>query len=415
MAGSRTDVPNDPIKVMLGAIGNTGHISPVLALARELHARGHDVLVESAEGHRETVEGLGLQFAAAEKRIAFEGLRGLSLEANEGDGAPTLAEASESLLSRLREFGPDVVVSDLFTVAPALAAEVGGIRRATLIPHPYPVHEPGVPPFFLGMRPPRTPLGAIAWRAIGPLQPVLLPRIRLVRRELNRTRAELRLPPIDSLHGPISEGLTMVATFPQLEYPRRWPGHVHVTGPMLFDPPPPPEIELPEGDDPLVLVHSSTSMDPKLDLVRAALEALEGEPVRGVATMSRKGLGWVGPIPPNAVVRDWVPYEQVMPQASLVVCTGGHGTVARVLGHGVPVLVWAAGGDMAENGARVAWAGAGLMLPRPLLRPGPIRWAVRRVLADRRFTERARAIAAWSRENRGAARGAELVERLAHR
>jgi UDP:flavonoid glycosyltransferase YjiC (YdhE family) len=399
---------------MLGSIGNTGHAFPVIALARELHARGHDVLVESAEHHRETVEGLGLRFAAGEERIAFGGLPSSTAEVDGDEPRASLTQVSRSLLSRMREFDPDVVVSDLFTLAPALAADAGGIPRATLIHHPYPVHEPGLPPFLLGMRPPRTPLGTGAWRAIGPLQPLLLPRIRIVRQQLNRTRAELGLPPIDSLHGPISEGLTMVATFPQLEYPRRWPGHVHVTGPMLFEPPH-GEVSLPGGAEPLVLVAASTGQDPQLDLVGAALEALEGEPVRVIATISRKGRTWKGPTPANATVVEWLSYAQVMPRASLVVSNGGHGTVARALGDGAPLLICPAGGDQPENGARVAWAGAGLMVPRPLIGPRSARWAVRRLLADGRFAARAREIAGWGHQNSGPARGAELVERFALR
>ena len=63
------------------------------------------------------------------------------------------------------------------------------------------------------------------------------------------------------------------------------------------------------------------------------------------------------------------------------------------------------------NGARVTWTGAGLMLPRRLLGPSALRSAVRRVLTEQRFAASASAIAAWSRENDGAERGAELVER----
>ena len=70
-------------------------------------------------------------------------------------------------------------------------------------------------------------------------------------------------------------------------------------------------------------------------------------------------------------------------------------------------------GDMAENGARVAWAGAGLMLPWRLTGAAPLRWAVRRILGDRRFAERVSEIAAWARAHDGAERGAALVERLA--
>jgi len=65
---------------------------------------------------------------------------------------------------------------------------------------------------------------------------------------------------------------------------------------------------------------------------------------------------------------------------------------------------------MAENGARVAWAGAGLSLPRRLLSPRGIRLATKRILGEPRFGERAEEIARWSRANDGAERAAELVE-----
>jgi UDP:flavonoid glycosyltransferase YjiC (YdhE family) len=67
---------------------------------------------------------------------------------------------------------------------------------------------------------------------------------------------------------------------------------------------------------------------------------------------------------------------------------------------------------MAENSARVAWAGVGLMLPWRLLGSGPLRWATRRILGDPSFGERAAEIAAWAQENDGSERGAHLVEEL---
>ena len=39
------------------------------------------------------------------------------------------------------------------------------------------------------------------------------------------------------LHGGLSERLCLVGTFPQLEYPRRWPPGVHVVGPLMWEPP----------------------------------------------------------------------------------------------------------------------------------------------------------------------------------
>ena len=39
------------------------------------------------------------------------------------------------------------------------------------------------------------------------------------------------LPPLVHVHGGTSRELALVATFPQLEYPRSWPAHTHVVGP----------------------------------------------------------------------------------------------------------------------------------------------------------------------------------------
>jgi UDP:flavonoid glycosyltransferase YjiC (YdhE family) len=391
------------LKVLVSAFAATGHVFPALALSRRLRARGHEVWLETEERWREVVEEQGLRLIPAPEHIALPRPEpGMPTE-------PTLAEASMNLVPVLREIGPDVVVNDFFTQPATLAAEREGMRRATLIPHPYPVYEPGLPYTYVGLIAPRTRAGALAWRAA---RPWFARHARRERRELNEVRAELGLEPLRRDYGGISEQLAMVATFPKLEYPRRWPAHVHVTGPMLFELPH-REVELPDGNRPLVLVAGSTALDQELRLVHATLHALSEEPVRVLAVLNQRGREWQDPLPSNATVLDWASYSQVMPRASVVVCNGGHGTVVRSLAEGVPLVCRPAGGDQSENGARVAWAGAGLMVPRRLLGGRPLRWSVRRVLGDPRFAIRAAAFARCARHNDGAERGAELVERHA--
>jgi UDP:flavonoid glycosyltransferase YjiC (YdhE family) len=84
-----------------------------------------------------------------------------------------------------------------------------------------------------------------------------------------------------------------------------------------------------------------------------------------------------------------------------------------VLGAGVPLVCVPALGDMTETGARVAWAGAGVMLPWRLLGATSLRLAVRRALAEPSFAARAREIGEWAGTHDGAGRAAELVEQLA--
>ncbi len=391
------------MRFLVAAFGDPGHVFPAIALGRALRGRDHEVTIETWEERRTAVEGAGLGFAAAEEYRMFPPP---DPDSAEGEHA---AEAARALLPLLEEMRPNVVVSDILTLAPSLAAEKAGIPLATLIPHIYPVVEPGLPFFAIGLKPPRTPLGRAVWRTG---QRALNIGLEQGRRDLNRQRGRLDLPPVERFHGGISTELALVGTFPQLEYPRRWPAGVEITGPMTFEIPH-PDIEPPTGEAPLVLVAPSTAHDSENHLVRTALAALADEPVRVVATTNRVVPQRPIEVPANAVLVDWLSYSQLMPIASLVISHGGHGTVARALSAGAPVLICPIIGDMSETAMRVDWSGCGLSVPWRLCQPAPLRWAAQRLLADGSFAARGGELAAWARAHDGAERGAELIEQLA--
>jgi UDP:flavonoid glycosyltransferase YjiC (YdhE family) len=278
-------------RILVAAFGDAGHVFPAIALGKALSSRSHEVVIETWEERRAAVEGEGLGFAAAEEYRMFPPP---DPDSEEGQHA---AEAAKALLPLLEDFKPHVVVSDILTLAPTLAAERAGIPLATLVPHIYPVVEPGNPFFAIGLRPPRTGLGRRVWR-FGH-DKALRVGLEQGRRDLNIQRQRLDLPPIDRFHGGISPDLALVATYPQLEYPRRWPAGVEITGPMTFEVPH-PEIELPPGDDPLVLIAPSTAHDSDNHLVRTALAALADEPVRVVATTNRVAPQQPLEVPANA-------------------------------------------------------------------------------------------------------------------
>ena len=393
------------MRCFLGAFGQPGHAFPMLALGRELASRGHDVTLETWSRWRSAAEAGGMRFAPAPEYPVFP-TRERPLQPYEA-----VARATTQTRPALAAAEPDVVVHDILTLAPALAAELQGVATATLIPHVYPVGGPGLPPYSMGARPARTRVGRTLWRAFD--RPVRH-GLRVGRDQLNDTRRRVGLPPVSRLFGGLSTELVMVATLPQLEYPRAWPDHVRVVGPLMWEPAcdaaaPPP------GNAPLVLVATSTAQDPEHRLLRAALAGLADEPVRVLATWNGRLPMRPLPVPANARLVEWMSYAATMPRCDLVVCHVGHGTLVRALSCGRPVLAVPHVGDMAENAARVSWAGAGLRLPWPLLCAASVRWAVRRALHLDRLHVRAAEIGAWATAHPGPARAADLVEDLAAR
>jgi UDP:flavonoid glycosyltransferase YjiC (YdhE family) len=389
------------LRLLLGAFGDPGHAFPLIALGGALVARGHAVTLQTWSRWQEEVRAAGMRFEAAPEYHVFP-TRERPLKPYEAVVRATVE--TRPLVASLR---PDVVVADILTLAPALAAELEGLPVATVIPHVDPRSEPGWPPYSLGARLPRTAAGRRLW---GPASRLTDAGLAHGRRELNETRRRLGLGPLQRVHGGISHTLALVATFPQLEYPRaKPPAGTHVVGPLLWEPPF-GEVELPPGDAPLVLVAPSTSQDPSHRLLRAALRGLAELPVRVLATWNRRPPGEPFVVPANARVVEWVSYARTMPRCDVVVCHGGHGTVARALASGCVVVAVPAAGDMNENAARIDWAGVGVRVPRRLCAPEPVALAVERALSEPRLRAQARSLAAWSHAHDPGARAAELIE-----
>jgi len=389
-------------RFLLAAFGDPGHAFPAIALGKTLVQRGHEVRLQTWTKWRDDVEREGMRFEPAPEYKVFPTPETPGLKPYQA-----AVRAARETVPLIKQFAPEAVVADILTVAPALAAEVAGARWVTLVPHLLPTSEPGFPPYSIGARLPRTRVGATMWRAFDPL---LRGGLEKGRDELNGARERLGLPPIDEVYGGLSRQLTLVATFPQLEYPRRhWHPWQRVVGPLMWEQPY-GAVDPPPGNAPLVLLAPSTSQDPEQRMLRAALEGLADQSVRVLATYNRRLPPEPIHVPANARLVEWVSYTKTMPQCDAVVCHAGHGTLVRSLASGVPVVACPAGGDMGENASRIAWAGVGVPLPRRLVTARGVRLAVQRLLSDPRYTERAQGVADWSRQHDAGAMAAETLE-----
>jgi MGT family glycosyltransferase len=367
----------------------------MLAVARALAARGHQVTFSSALKHVRDAAREGLRFVEMPIIAGSTHERLRPYEDSE--------DMARAFLGVLDSERPDVVIADLLTLGPAIAAQARGIPLASLLVHA--LHSPSreLPPFGWGRPPGRAILRLRdAWLRAGNRR-----TLARARDDLNAVRARFGIEPTDRLDAQISGELAIVATLPSLEIPRNdWPSYAHVVGPCLYDPGGDP-VELPSGDAPLILIAASTAHEHDA-LVSASLNAVSALGARAVLTTGKS----IRPeaLPPGVVATPFASHDAILSSARAAICNGGHGIVARALTLGVPLVVVPGHGDQQENAYRVVRAGAGLAVKKPTDRG--VQRALRAVLTEPHFAAAARRVSAEAAGLDGPTRAAELVEDL---
>jgi UDP:flavonoid glycosyltransferase YjiC (YdhE family) len=167
-----------------------------------------------------------------------------------------------------------------------------------------------------------------------------------------------------------------------------------------------------EPGDPTVLVSLSTfgyaGMGKRL---QDAIDGCAGLPARIVVTTGPH----VDPaslrVPTGVEVHRYVPHDQLMPRASVVLGHGGHGTAMRALAHDAAVVVMPldAKADHRLVGRSIERCGAGRLVAAKA-RPQTIGAAVGALLRDGPHRAVAARLGASVRSAPGAAAGADALE-----
>lgn len=152
------------------------------------------------------------------------------------------------------------------------------------------------------------------------------------------------------------------------------------------------------------------------NLIQPAIEGLTDLNISVIATTGRRGKTDVGiDLPQNARIVDFLDFRWALPEAAVFVTNGGWGGVLASLAAGVPLVV--AGGDI-DKPAIAAWvarAGAGINLRTGRPRPEAVAAAVKEILADPAYAERARQIGAELASLGGAQKSVDLLETWSRR
>jgi UDP:flavonoid glycosyltransferase YjiC (YdhE family) len=406
------------MRILVAGWDSGGGVEAVQTVVRRAVDRGHQVRVLGTAGLRNRFESAGASFRVY--RYAPD---------NDCRSAETdlvkdwEARTPIGQFTRVRDrvmFGParefcrdvmeeldrepvDLAVVDTLIPSALAGVEAAGCPSVVLMHGPYLMPRPGAPAPGSGFMPARGRLGRWRDRAGAAL---LMRVFRTGMPALNQARADYGLAPLRDLGDALDAvDRVLVCTSPSYDFAAGdVPGNVRYVGPQLddkagdagggtWDDPGGGTWDDP-GGRPLVLVGlSSTVMSHEAELLQRAADALGRLPVRGLVTTGPAVDPAAIRAPDNVSVRRWVRHADVLPSCSAVLSHGGHGTVIKALGAGVPLVVAPLGRDQPDNAARVVHAGAGLRVSRKAS-VADLQQVLGRVLDEPRFRQAARRMAA---------------------
>ncbi len=394
---------------MLPLLPLIGHLNPILAVSNVLIAAGHEVVGLTATWLRDRVEDAGLKFYPLPVGADLDTRDILALVPELRDLPPgqppgpeqictavyrffadTIPGQHKGLQQVLQDFPADVIVADdaYYGVLPMLlgprAKRPPIVLCGTSILHGR--RDDGAPN-FAGLPPATTQAQRDEYAALARKRDneIELPVLRRVNGHL----ADLGAPPLTMI---LPESTVELAdsyiqlTVPSFEFPQNFPHSVQFVGtPPIV----PNQVPLPswahevDGSRKVVLVTQGTAANFDLGLlVGPTLAALANEPdLLVIATAGGRPIDAIpGPIPANARVASYLPFEWALAKADVLVTNGGYGSVNQAMSFGVPLVTAGLTEDKPDVNVRVAWSGVGINLATNEPTPQALRDAVRTVL-----------------------------------
>jgi UDP:flavonoid glycosyltransferase YjiC (YdhE family) len=369
-----------PIRVLLVAPPFSGHLNPLIAIAKRLRERGFAPHFVTGPARVPLLHSLGfpadpilVDDPSALERIADTprpvGGNPIRLGRQLAQNLALLPRIRRELEQIVDRVEPAAVLADFTAPVAGVVAEAAGIPWLTTMPTPFALEtRRGTPAYCGGWGPPRhaghhlrDALGRGATRFVKRSFGWIFARsLKGIGTTIYRTDgSEAAYSPTAIL------GLGML----ELELERDWPAAFQMIGPITEAPEPTPELpEFLEGDRPRVLVTLGTHLQwAKRDLPERLGRLTAAFPGHQfVVTLGRPTSGPIEARPAgrNVLVCDYLPYEPFLPRFDAVVHHGGAGIVYATLRAGKPALVWPRDYDQFDFAARLEAKGAGLRVQR---------------------------------------------------
>jgi MGT family glycosyltransferase len=406
------------------SFSSPGHYYPLTALGRRLQSRGHEVVYFQVADLERPVRVAGLRFRQIGRddfppgalRARDEELAQLTGRAALRCGLRGIERKAEMLFRdapvAIRDERVDALIVDQIEMAGGTVAEYLGLPFVS-VAAALPINlDPSVPPVTV---PWSHRVGVLA-RLRNWVGNRLIERIFSgVMGTINRQRRTWGLPRLRNFNALFSD-LAQVSQQPAaLELPgRQLPPHFHHTGPWT-DAAGRAPVDFPwsrlDPDRPLVYASMGTLQNGILRTFRVIAEACAGLDLQLVISLGGgQDPALLVDLPGDPVVVGYAPQLELIRRSALTISHGGLNTALESLARGVPMVVLPVAYDQPGVGARVEWSGVGRSIPVGRLTVDRLRDAVRTVLGDPAYRERAGRLRSEIEAADGLNRAADVIE-----
>ena len=401
-----------------------GHVSPLLALARRLQRRGHNVTFFQLADLKSRIEAAGIRHVGIGEDDLPAGSLARALEdlsRLEGTAAFERVIASvtrESLLvlrdapELVRKHEIDFMLVDECCDAAATVARTRGIPFVSLALALTRYDEPTIPYWACPLPYSSDPeiiaqykvWSGVVSTAAAPLRDVV-----------NEERQRFGLPPIENVVETHSDLATISQQPAAFDFPRsHLPPTFHYTGPFL-DREGRPEVAFPwerlDRRRPLVYASLGTlqnSLPAVFHTIAEVCASLDVQLVMGLGG----GLDpeRLGELPGHPLVLSYVPQPQLLERAALMVTHAGMNSTLECLTAGVPMVAIPVTHDQPTIAQRIVWTRTGEMVALGDLTVEKLTSAIRNVLSDPVYRHSALRLKEVIRSVEGLSRAVEIVE-----
>ncbi|MFL6169942.1 MAG: nucleotide disphospho-sugar-binding domain-containing protein [Ornithinibacter sp.] len=160
---------------------------------------------------------------------------------------------------------------------------------------------------------------------------------------------------------------------------------------------------------PVVYVSLGSFLSARSDVLAVVARALRGLDVRVALATGSAPVEALGPLPPEWLVRGFLPQVRLLAHSAVAVTHGGNNSVTEALTAGVPLLVLPLSTDQFAGAAAVERGGVGLCLDPNATTVDGIRHAVQNLLSPNGIRDAAAELGTSLREVPGANRAHDAV------